>query len=329
MDITSEQAEKMVEEKMARDAARNAQPEQQNEPDPKPDTPDPETTKPEPEKKPDEPEKGKPEETPEKKDEGTDKPEENPEKKGTDDKPKEKLPPKQRYSHEERIAHKFAKEKQKRKEITDKLNAKIKDLEAKLARTEGLKLEDFDNNTENYVNFRLKERDMQNEVKMAKERIEQEEAEMARQETERRIELSFPDEGEREAYNDLIAKNGPAFYEALQTYDKESVVLNYLNGLDKYPVVLQKLMTDNDALRKVFQNRDPDEMRYQLRQLTTELLSPKKAAPPATDNKQPTPAPAKPALPIVGKQVTANGKPSEPVHDRAYWNNYLREHPIG
>lgn len=326
--ISTADAEKMVAEKMAREA-QSAQTEEKQEDIKQPDTPDPSTEKPDDKK----PEETKPEETKAddtKAEDDKAKPEDKPDedKDKPEDENKDKRPPKQKYSHEERIAHKFAKEKQRRKADREKYEARIKELEDQLEREKGLKLEDFNNNTPDYMDYKLRERDKQNEVQNLKQRIEQDDAEAMRQETERRIELSFPDENDRAEYERLIETRGGEFYDALQKYDTENTVLKYLNGLDKYPIVLQKLMTDNDALATVFRNKDPEEMRYQLRKLTEELLSPKaKAAP--VEKKQEQPPAAKPALPVIGKQVTANGKPSEPVHDRAYWNEYLRQHPHG
>jgi hypothetical protein len=123
------------------------------------------------------------------------------------------------------------------------------------------------------------------------------------------------------------------FFEALQQADPKGVVLDYLNSVEKYPVVLKKLMTDMDALAYVFRDKDPYELRHNLHQFTKELLSgnaeqpkPKEAAP--VVETKPTPEP-KPAIPVIGKQVTAQAAPSEPVHDRNYWNDYLRKHPMG
>jgi hypothetical protein len=327
--ITSEQASKMVEEKMARESAP-AQPEPEVKPEPDTSTPEPkeepkpDTAAPEPEKKEPEGDKAGVEQ---KDDKPEVKPEED-EKKPSDDKPK----PKKKYTHEERVAHAFSIEKQKRKEQHAKDRARIKELEEKLKKYEGLSLKDFQDNVENDTNYRLEERDMQNEVKATKERVEREEAEEMAKETERRVNLSFESEDERDDYNELLRTNGPKFYEALQKADPNGVVLDYLNSVEKYPIVLRKLMTDMDSLRYVFRDKDPVILRYNLHQFTKELLEGKKPEEKLKDGQPettPTPEPKKPTMPIIGKQVTANGKPAEPVHDRNYWNDYLRKHPHG
>lgn len=320
--LSTEQAEEIVDKKMAREAEA-AQPAETKQETVNADTPESkvETPKEEPKEPAREAEEPKPEEKEKPKaEEPTDKPEEN-----KDD----KRPPKQKYSHEERVAHQFAKEKQKRKEQREKYQARIKELEAELEKYKGLKLEDFgENGTGDYLDYKLKERDMQNEVKNTKERIEREEQEEMQREIDRRVNLSFATAEERDEYNDLINENGQKFFEALQQADPKGVVLDYLNSVEKYPVVLKKLMTDMDALAYVFRDKDPYELRHNLHQFTKELLE-GKAKPKEEPVVEKQPEPAKPAIPVIGKQVTAQGSPSEPVHDRAYWNEYLRKHPMG
>lgn len=341
MNISSETAMKMVEEKMAREA-KPAQPEQNEQPEvqkPTPDTEQPEESKPE--DKPAEAE-DKPEEKPEDKAEPEQESKEEP--KADEVNPDEnkdksdKRPPKQKYSHEERTAHKFAQEQRRRREEKAKrleAEKRVKELETELEKYKGLTLKDFENNVENWTNWKLKERDMQNEVESTKRDMERQEAEAVARETERRVNLSFETEEERDDYNELIRTNGPKFYEALQEADPQGVVLDYLNSVEKYPIVLKKLMTDMDALRHVFRDKDPYVLRMNLHQFTKELLEGKPEQTKAEDQKaepeqksKPTQEP-KPAIPVTGRQVTASAKPTEPVHDRAYWNNYLREHPNG
>lgn len=319
--MSTEEAEAMVAKKLEREA-EPAQPETPKESEAEPSKPESSADEPKVESEPEKREAEEPKQTEKeepKAEESKDKPEEN----------KDNRPPKQKYSHEERIAHQFAKEKQKRKEQREKYQARIKELEAEIEKYKGLKLEDFgEHGTGDYLEYKLKERDMQNEVKNTKERIEREEAEEAEREIERRVNLSFPTAEERDEYNDLLAENGQQFFEALQQADPKGVVLEYLNGVEKYPVVLKKLMTDMEALQYVFRDKDPYELRHNLHQFTKELLEgkPKPKEEPVITKQ---PEPVKPAIPVIGKQVTAQGAPSEPVHDRAYWNEYLRKHPMG
>lgn len=326
---------KMIDEKMAREA-QPAQQEQNGKPETEQSAPEPKAEEPKAEDK-KEPEQ-KPEEVPpeDKKEPETKADEPKPEDQKPEEdekKPSDRKSPKQKYSHAERVAHAFSIEKQKRKEQHAKDQARIKELEEKLKKYEGLKLDDFEGNVENFTNWKLEERDLQNEVKTTKERIEREEAEMIAKETERRVNLSFESDEERDDYNELIRNNGPQFYDALQKHDPKGVVLDYLNSVEKYPIVLRELMTNMDSLRYVFRDKDPVMLRINLAAFTKELLDGKVPEKKQETEKQPEqtkpPQEHKPAIPITGKQVTASAKPSEPVHDRAYWNNYLREHPNG
>jgi hypothetical protein len=319
MSISTEQAEKMIDEKMAREAEKPAQPEASEKPV--------DQSTPEPKEEPKaEPEADKPKEEP-KEEPKVETPEKDEKKPSDEDNPK----PKRKYTHEERVAHAFSIEKQKRKEQHAKDRARIKELEDELARVKGLRLSDFDNNVDNYTDYRLKEREMQDEVKFTKERMEREESEELARETERRVKLSFPTEEERDDYNDLIRTNGKQFLEALNEVDPNGVVLDYLNSVDKYPIVLQKLMTDMDALKHVFRDKDPVMLRLNLHQFTKELLegTPKKADAPTQTEQSTPPKPEVKPMPVIGKQVTTSSAPAEPVHDRNYWNNYLRQHPRG
>ena len=325
---------KMIEEKMAREA-KPAQPEQNEGPETQPSTPDPkpeegqlaegeEEKKPEaeaeaPEQKGEEPEKGNDEAQPE------------------EGKPSKKAPPSKKYSHEERVNHAFSLEKQKRAKLREKLKAqeaRNKELEAELEKFKGLKLEDFKGNVDDYTEWKLKERDMQNEVKATKESMERLQQEEVDAENERRINLSFKTEEERDEYRELLRNNGAEFYKALQKADKDNVVLSYLNGIDEYPKVLKELMTNMESLRYVFRDKDPYELRHNLHVFTKDFLNGKNPVSNQQNSKpsegKPEEKPAlKPAIPVIGKQVTANAKATEPVHDRAYWNNYLRQHPNG
>lgn len=319
MSISTEQAEKMIDEKMAREAEKPAQPEASEKPV--------DQSTPEPKEEPKaEPEAEKPKEEP-KEEPKVETPEKDEKKPSDEDNPK----PKRKYTHEERVAHAFSIEKQKRKEQHAKDRARIKELEDELARVKGLRLSDFDNNVDNYTDYRLKEREMQDEVKFTKERMEREESEELARETERRVNLSFPTEEERDDYNDLIRTNGKQFLEALNEVDPNGVVLDYLNSVEKYPIVLQKLMTDMDALKHVFRDKDPVMLRLNLHQFTKELLegTPKKADAPTQTEQSTPPKPEVKPMPVIGKQVTTSSAPAEPVHDRNYWNNYLRQHPRG
>lgn len=316
--ISTEQASKMVEEKMARE---NPKPEE-------PSTEKPSTTGAEEAPKQEEPKQEQPKAEEPKDDKlKEDKPAEDKPKEETPSEDKQKsLPPSKKYTRDERIAHSFAIEKKKRQAA----QAKVKELEAELAKVKGLKPEDFNNDVEAYTSFRLDEQHKKDEIERQKRFIEQSEAEENEKETERKVSLCFPDENDRAEYEELISTRGVEFYKALQANDPNGVVLDYLNGVEKYPIVLRELMTNMEALAHVFRDKDPYELRHNLHVFTKELLSGKTEAK-KEDAKQPEQAQPqpKPTIPVIGKQVTAQAKPTEPVHDRAYWNDYLLKHKHG
>lgn len=321
MSISTEQAIKMIDEKMAREA-ENSKPEEQTTDVKDTSTPEPEKpTEPEPEQQPkdDTPKDETPEEKP-----AEEKPEEQPKDKPEEDDKKsdKKLPPSKKYTKKQRTAHSFAIEKHKRKAV----EARVKELEAELSKFKGLKPEDFGNDVEAYTTYRLDEQHKLDEVERMKRYIRQSEESEREAETERKIHMCFPDEVEREEYRELIAARGEEFVKALEKHDPEGMVLNYLKGVEEFPIVLRELMTNPRSLGYVFRDKDPYELRHNLHVFTKELLSGKK--PVEAEPEQTKPSELKP-LPVIGKQVTATAKPSEPVHDRNYWNDYLRKHPNG
>ena len=325
MSISTEQAEKMVDEKMAREAAASKAAEQPTEvkepstPDPKPEEPKKEEPKEEPPK-----EEPKKEEPPKE-----EKPEEKPEEKEQQDKLEEgkekKLPPSKKYTKDQRIAHSFAIEKKKRQAA----QARVKELEAELDKIKGLKPADFGDDVEAYTSYRIEEAKKRDELERKQEFIKQSEADEQQLETERRVSMCFPDEADRAEYEDLIASRGGEFYEALQKFDPKGVVLDYLNGVEEYPKVLRELMSNNRSLAYVFRDLDPWELRHNLHVFTKDFLAGKQAVPEEKKEPEQQPEQPKPKIPVIGKQVTAQAKPTEPVHDRAYWNEYLRKHPNG
>jgi len=327
--ISTEQAQKMVDEKMARETPKPEEPSVEKpsttgaEEAPKQEEPKQEQPKAE-EQKDDKPKAEEPkEDKPKEEKPAEDKPkEETP----SEDKKEKRLPPSKKYTRDERIAHSFAIEKRKRQEA----QAKVKELEAELAKVKGLKPEDFNNDVEAYTSYRLDEQHKRDEIERQKRFIEQSEAEENAKETERKVSLCFPDENDRAEYEELISTRGREFYEALKEHDPYGVVLDYLNGVEKYPIVLRELMTNNKSLAYVFRDKDPYELRHNLHVFTKELLSgkteEKKEDVKQPEQEQPQP---KTAIPVIGKQVTAQAKPTEPVHDRNYWNDYLLKHKHG
>lgn len=221
---------------------------------------------------------------------------------------------KKERTHKEERDYAFIREKNKRKAQREHYEAEIKSLKEELEKYKGLKLEDFKGDQQQYIDYRFEQQNQ--ERKLADQQRYLDELDVADMETEndRRVNLSFADEKERQEYKELLERNGREFLSALEQFDKENVVMSYLNDLEQYPKVLKVLMTDKEALKSVFAKRDPMFRKLALDRLATRVLAQKK------EKKQ---------LPIIGRQTSSNPVAESKVHDAAYWNEYLRNHPRG
>lgn len=235
----------------------------------------------------------------------------------------------------------FERLKRKSREQHEKDLARIKELEEELAKGKGLKAEHFIDkdgkpDPNSYVDWKLKERDMQDEIKTLQfkdfERQRQEDIE----EDRRRVETCYQDEKERKEYEELIQRNGKAFYDAVSEVDPNGVVFKYLSTMPEYPIVLKELMTDNKLLGYTFRSTDPDALKHNIIMVADQILdrhhnqisTPKAVKPEVVAQKQETTA--KKELPVLGKQINSSpGSNVNVVKDRNYWNNYLKEHPRG
>lgn len=233
----------------------------------------------------------------------------------------------------------FIREKNKRKEQKAKYEARIKELEAKLKERDGLEESHFTKpdgspDPTAYVRNEFAKRDMQDELRRVREQDLREQEQFEIEQDRIITEHCFQGE-ELTQYRDLIANKGRSFMEAIQENDPNNVVLNYLDTLQEYPIVLRQLMTDMPTLRRLFRSKDPDALKYNIRTISDEILekyhAPKvEPAPVSTAVNTPV-EPPKPAIPVIGKQITSNtvGNTAQTLKTRADWNRYLQEHPKG
>ena len=238
------------------------------------------------------------------------------------------LKAKQKYKDaKKRIAEKDEEIKKLREEID-----KFKGLEAK-----HFKNEDGSPNPDAYMNFKFKEKDMQDQIRdLTRSRDEEQRAidiEQDRIITER----CFHDE-ELQQYRELVDKNGQGFLEALQENDPKGVVLSYLDTLQEYPVVLRELMDLNKnphLLGRLFRSRDPYSLHRSIAQISDEILDNWHKKPEPVPDPTPAPAPEvkKAQVPILGKQMTHGASKSETpgslLSDMSTMNNWLKQHPRG
>lgn len=230
----------------------------------------------------------------------------------------------------------FERLKRKSKEEKRQLEARIKELEEELNKGKGLKAEHFVDkegkpDPTSYVDWKLKERDMQDEIRELQRYNEERQIREDIEEDKRRVESCFQDEKEREDYNSLIERNGKAFYDAVSEVDPNGVVFGYLSTMPEYPVVLRELMTDNKLLGYAFRSTDPDALKRNIAVIADQILD-KRHNPISTPKEEPkveVKVEPKKELPVIGKQINSTPGNVSEVHDRNYWNRYLREHPRG
>lgn len=240
--------------------------------------------------------------------------------------------PKSKFPEMSKRDYAFIREKQKRKEQKQKYEARIKELEEQLNAKQGLKQEHFVNpdgspNSEGYVNWKFKERDMQDEIQRIRQQNEQEQYQYELERDKIITERCFTNPDELKEYNDMIVKNGKAFADAVSERDPNGVVFKYLETLNEYPIVLKELMDINKnpkLLARVFRSTDPESLKHNIAVVADEILENRYKAQSIAPTPQVQP---KPALPVIGKQITNNSTTVEPVvKDRNYWVNYSRTH---
>ena len=224
----------------------------------------------------------------------------------------------------------FIREKQKRKEQKAKYEARIKELEEELKKRDGLEAkhftkEDGSADPEAYIRNEFAKRDMTDELNRIKQQDAAEQNQLALEQDRIITEYCFQGK-ELEDYRNLLDTKGKAFAAALKEHDTNDVVLNYLDTLQEYPIVLKELMTNMDTLRRLFRSKDPDTLKHNIEKISGEILDKVHTKP----QEVPQPVEPKKALPVIGKQITNQTTTVEPtVKDRQYWNNYLRNHPHG
>lgn len=253
------------------------------------------------------------------KDEGSDEPKAKD--KESKDKTDDKNDNKQKHTDKEKRDYAYIREKNRRK----KAEAELAELKKKFEYYDGLKPEHFKNedgqlDPEKYINWKVNHERTADEINRRQSEINEINEQMMDAENERRVNLCY-NPTEAAEYNKLLNDKGDMFMDSLQKQGElGKIVIDYLNGEERYPIILKRLMTDMDGLRQLFKNRNPYIFERNLERFAEETL-----------RKHDEPEPLKPnPLPITGRQTSSNPAKAEPqVRDRNYWNNYLRNHPRG
>lgn len=244
---------------------------------------------------------------------------------------KDDEPNKNNRTHKDKRDYAFIRTSQQLKDA----KKQIKELTAALEKYKGLESKDFkdkDGNTnyDAYTNWKLQERDMQNEVK----RLQQEQLNVELEQDRIATERCFQGQ-ELEDYNTLIQNNGKVFADVVHSYDERNVIFKYLDTVDDYPIVLRELMTNHSKwLPQIFRPNkyshsvvtNPNILERNTAKVVEQILDEYYAS---KQSKSVEPKSNKTAIPVIGKQITNNNVSESSIHDRNYWNNYLREHPKG
>lgn len=249
---------------------------------------------------------------------------------------KDDEPNKNNRTHKDKRDYAFIRTSQQLKDA----KKQIKELTAALEKYKGLESKDFkdkDGNTnyDAYTNWKLQERDMQNEV----QRLQQEQLNVELEQDRITTERCFQGQ-ELEDYNRLIQNNGGIFADAIHSYDKNNVVFKYLDTVDDYPIVLRELMTNHSKwLPQIFRPNkyshsvvtNPNILERNTAKVVEQILDEYYASKQikSVEPKSKTANTVKTAIPVIGKQITNNNVSESSIHDRNYWNNHLREHPKG
>lgn len=235
-------------------------------------------------------------------------------------------------THKDKRDYAFIRTSQQLKEY----KKQVKELTEALEKYKGLESKDFkdkDGNTnyDAYTNWKLQERDMQNEV----QRLQQEQLNVELEQDRIATERCFQGQ-ELEDYNRLIQNNGKVFADVIHSYDKNNAIFKYLDTVDDYPIVMRELMTNhNKWLPQIFRPNkyshavitNPNILERNTAKVVEQILDEYYAS---KNNQSKSVEPkSKTAIPVIGKQITNNNVSESSVHNSNYWNNHLREHPKG
>lgn len=242
----------------------------------------------------------------------------------------EKSEEKKTPTKQEQIDFAFKKQKAKYKKLEERFRA-IEEENKKLK--SGLTLADFNNKPEDFMDYLVNKKVLERE----KSRI-QEEYTQARQEEfnelyEKRIQNCFPDEAERNIYNNLIRNEGRNFLSELDQEDPDGVVLGYLDDSDVQPIMLRILMTNENYKNGILSKRSPymklralEDLENRIKYAQAELAKRREAVPEKIEDTKPA-QPEKPAqptqsIPVIGSVTKSDTSTGNIVKD---YNSILHD----
>lgn len=226
-----------------------------------------------------------------------------------DDKVNNAKAPISEITPEQKRNYAFAKEKQKRRDQKARYESRIEELESELKKYKGLNLEDFKNDQDAYMEYKIDQRLKSEEVSRLKNDYNVVHEDDIEYENEMRIENSFDTPEEKEEYRTTVSKYGPILLNYLEQKGDEvaNAFLSTLDNIDKFPKVMSKLLKDGNAVDYITAIPDPYVIKQRLYAAANKILNPPKP---------------KAKMPIIGKQVS-NQVISDQKKD---WVSYLKNH---
>lgn len=208
----------------------------------------------------------------------------------------------------DKASYAFAREKSKRKELKKHYEQQIADLKKQLK--ERLEAKPSKDDVSALVDYKLESAKLKDSISTVESNMQELYADDVQMENDRRIANAWSNEADREQYRTLLESNGKMFLEALNKYDPDNVVLDYLDGQQDYPLLLKELMTNVDSLKSVFSHKDSIGRLMALDSLNRKLHS------------------TKPTIAKIGRLVRNSANVvSDSRKDNTYWNNWLKNHP--
>lgn len=213
--------------------------------------------------------------------------------------------PKQKYSKQEKMNYAFAKEKAKRR----KLEERIRELEEENKKFKDLNAEDFKNDTKKYTDYLVDVRLNEMEKNKLQAEYESSRAEEAEKINQYRINQCFEAQEDKNAYNDLIQKNGKQFLAYLDKNDPDNAVLGYLDDCDVSPIIIRLMMTRPDIRDSIMSKSTPYAKTVALDKLADRIVYAQNAI--KQKAAKANAETAKPNLPVIGKVTKSENTNSD------------------
>ena len=234
------------------------------------------------------------------------------------DKDETKAHKKKKYTPLEKQQFAFKMQKARRKKAEEALaarNKEIEELKAQLEKYKGLSLEDFGNDQEKYMDYRLDQRLGNEKVKSMTDQYDRERMELEMQEAAEiantRLENCYPDEEERNKYQALIQNAETNFasmhpeigfnkFSDFLLSETDRSVLQYLQDSDNAPKLINHFIHKPEAALRIMTMRNPNMKFLELKQLENRMIQHERMVKSRTATK----APEVKKLPDTGKTLT-------------------------